>query len=97
MAGGSPTFVPIPAITEESSESENETEPASVFQRRVSTSKELNGSVSDFCFYFVLSFGRAVVELGEQSDFGEAPQSEAIYHSVSSKFTHDPIRTYEIA
>lgn len=32
-------------ITEESSESENETEPAKMFQRRVSTSKTLNGSV----------------------------------------------------
>lgn len=34
------------SIAEESSESENETEPARVFQRRVSTSKTLNGSVS---------------------------------------------------
>lgn len=33
---------------DESSESENETEPAKMFQRRVSTSKTLNGSVSEF-------------------------------------------------
>lgn len=31
---------------DESSESENETEPARVFHRRVSTSKTINGSVS---------------------------------------------------
>lgn len=34
---------------DESSESENETEPARVFQRRVSTSRTLNGSVSNGC------------------------------------------------
>lgn len=34
---------------DESSESENETEPARVFHRRVSTSKTLNGSVSFGC------------------------------------------------
>lgn len=34
------------AAIDESSESENETEPARIFQRRVSTSKNLNGSVS---------------------------------------------------
>lgn len=33
-------------VPDESSESENETEPARVFERRVSTSKTLNGSVS---------------------------------------------------
>lgn len=33
---------------DESSESENETEPARIFQRRVSTTKTLNGSVSNF-------------------------------------------------
>lgn len=36
------------ATVDESSESENETEPARIFQRRVSTSKNLNGSVSNF-------------------------------------------------
>lgn len=36
------------ATADESSESENETEPARIFQRRVSTSKNLNGSVSLF-------------------------------------------------
>lgn len=35
------------AAVDESSESENETEPARIFQRRVSTSKNLNGSVSE--------------------------------------------------
>lgn len=35
-------------VPDESSESENETEPARVFQRRVSTTKNLNGSVSTF-------------------------------------------------
>lgn len=40
------------SIAEESSESENETEPARIFQRRVSTSKTLNGSVSNFFSFF---------------------------------------------
>lgn len=35
-----------PTTVDESSESENETEPARAFLRRVSTSKTLNGSVS---------------------------------------------------
>lgn len=41
------------ANADESSESENETEPARVFQRRVSTSKTLNGSVSYYSKSFI--------------------------------------------
>lgn len=44
------------AAIDESSESENETEPARIFQRRVSTSKNLslNGSVSKFSHHLLL-------------------------------------------
>lgn len=41
-------------VPDESSESENETEPARVFQRRVSTSKNLNGSVSENLYHIIL-------------------------------------------
>lgn len=42
------------AAIDESSESENETEPARMFQRRVSTTKNLNGSVSTVPFHLNL-------------------------------------------
>lgn len=56
------------AAVDESSESENETEPARIFQRRVSTSKNLNGSVSifvslEFCRCFYHEFLRNVNQL----------------------------------
>lgn len=51
----SPAGVAAP-VAEESSESENETEPARIFQRRVSTSKTLNGSVSIFLFFLFQFF-----------------------------------------
>lgn len=42
-------------VIDESSESENEAEPARVFQRRVSTNKTLNGSVNSFRSIIVLN------------------------------------------
>lgn len=53
------------SVAEESSESENETEPARIFQRRVSTSKTLNGSVSNFFFFFFAGFDVWLISIAQ--------------------------------
>lgn len=58
------------AAIDESSESENETEPARMFQRRVSTTKNLNGSVSNVSFQLNLELNLIDVQLVFEREYG---------------------------